>query len=110
MQGIQWYLAEALAKLDAARLLIYQAARDLDEGREIARSSSEAKLFASEVATEIAAMAVQVCGARGTMMSASFGRYLRDAKTYEIAGGSSEVLKNTIAKAVSAAYPKSTPE
>jgi alkylation response protein AidB-like acyl-CoA dehydrogenase len=110
LQGIQWYLAEALAKLDAARLLIYQAARDLDEGHEIARSSSEAKLFASEVATEIAGMAVQVCGARGTMMSASFGRYLRDAKTYEIAGGSSEVLKNTIAKAVSAAYPKSTPE
>ncbi len=55
-------------------------------------------------------MAVQVCGARGTMMSASFGRYLRDAKTYEIAGGSSEVLKNTIAKAVAAAYPKSAPE
>ena len=36
-QGIQWYLAEALAKLDAARVLVYQAARDLDEGREIAR-------------------------------------------------------------------------
>ena len=104
-QGIQWYLAEALAKLDAARVLVYQAARDLDEGREIARSSSEAKLIASEVATEIAAMAVQVCGARGTMQSASFGRYLRDAKTYEIAGGSSEVLKNTIAKAIAAAFP-----
>lgn len=104
-QGIQWYLAEALAKLSGARLLVYQAARDLDDGRDIARSSSEAKLVASEVATEIAAMAVQVCGARGTMLSASFGRYLRDAKTYEIAGGSSEVLKNTIAKAVSAAFP-----
>jgi alkylation response protein AidB-like acyl-CoA dehydrogenase len=109
-QGIQWYLAEALAKLDGARLLVYQAARDLDEGYDIARSSSEAKLVASEIATEIAGLAVQVCGARGTMLSASFGRYLRDAKTYEIAGGSSEVLKNTIAKAVAKAFPATTPD
>ena len=43
-------------------------------------------------------MAVQVCGAHGTMVNAPFGRYLRDAKTYEIAGGSAEILKNTIGK------------
>ncbi|MFN3496500.1 MAG: acyl-CoA dehydrogenase family protein [Hydrogenophaga sp.] len=43
-------------------------------------------------------MAVQVCGAHGTMVNSPFGRYLRDAKTYEIAGGSTEILKNTIGK------------
>ena len=41
---------------------------------------------------------MQICGAYGVMESARFGRYLRDAKAYEIAGGSSEILKNTIAK------------
>jgi alkylation response protein AidB-like acyl-CoA dehydrogenase len=99
-QGIQWYFAEAAAKLDAARLLTYQAARDLADGRDIARSSSSAKLLASKLATEVAEMAVQVCGAHGTRVSQPFGRYLRDAKTYEIGGGSSEMLKNTIAKSL----------
>lgn len=99
-QGIQWYFAEAAAKIDAARLLCYRAADDLDAGRDIARSSSSAKLVASKLATEVAEMAVQVCGAHGTRTSAPFGRYLRDAKTYEIGGGSSEMLKNTIAKSL----------
>jgi alkylation response protein AidB-like acyl-CoA dehydrogenase len=62
------------------------------------RYASEAKLFASEVATDVAARAVQICGAYGTMVNSPFGRFLRDAKTYEIGGGSSEVLKNTIGK------------
>jgi alkylation response protein AidB-like acyl-CoA dehydrogenase len=97
-QGIQWYLAEASAAIDAARLLTYQAARDLDAGRDHQRSSSAAKLLASATATKVASMAVQVCGARGTMESAPFGRYLRDAKAYEVAGGASEILKNTITK------------
>lgn len=99
-QGIQWYFAEIVSRIDAARLLAYQAAADLDAGRDIARSSSEAKVLASAVATDAALMAIQVCGARGTVSKAPFGRYLRDAKAYEIAGGSSEVLKNTIAKAI----------
>ena len=99
-QGVQWYFADFAAQIDAARLLTYQAARDLDAGHEVARASSEAKLLSASLATRTASMAVQVCGARGTMQSAPFGRYLRDAKAYEVAGGSSEILKNTIAKAL----------
>lgn len=98
LQGIQWYFAEMLTEIDAARLLTYEAARALDRHDQIARFSSEAKLMASRVATETASRAVQICGAYGVMESAPFGRYLRDAKAYEIAGGSSEILKNTIAK------------
>lgn len=97
-QGIQWYFADMLAEIDAARLLTYEAARKLDDHDDIARFGSEAKLLASRVATDTAARAVQICGAYGVMESARFGRYLRDAKAYEIAGGSSEILKNTIAK------------
>jgi alkylation response protein AidB-like acyl-CoA dehydrogenase len=98
LQGIQWYFAEMLSEIDAARLLTYEAARALDRHDQIARFSSEAKLMASRVATETASRAVQICGAYGVTESAPFGRYLRDAKAYEIAGGSSEILKNTIAK------------
>ncbi len=98
LQGIQWYFAEMLSEIDAARLLTYEAARALDRHDQIARFSSEAKLLASRVATETASRAVQICGAYGVTEAAPFGRYLRDAKAYEIAGGSSEILKNTIAK------------
>lgn len=97
-QGIQWYLAEMLTDIDAARLLVFRAAGALDTHDNVMRHGSEAKLFASRIATEVCTRAVQICGAYGTMTNAPFGRYLRDAKTYEIGGGSSEILKNTIAK------------
>lgn len=99
-QGIEWYFAEMLTAIDAARLLTYGAADALDAHRDIDRHSSEAKLLASQTATEVAARAVQICGAYGVLENAPFGRYLRDAKAYEIAGGSSEILKNTIGKAL----------
>ena len=99
-QGIQWYFAEAAAEIDAARLLCYQAAADLDSGGDYQRSSSAAKLLAAALATKVAGMAVQVCGAHGTQETAPFGRYFRDAKAYEVAGGSAEILKNTIAKSL----------
>ena len=99
-QGIQWYFAESAAELDAARLVAYEAAKDLDSGGDYQRSSSAAKLLAGIVSSKIAGMAVQVCGARGTQEITPFGRYLRDAKAYEVAGGSNEALKNTIAKRI----------
>jgi alkylation response protein AidB-like acyl-CoA dehydrogenase len=97
-QGIQWYFADMLTQIDAARLLVYRAAKALDTHENVLRYGSEAKLFASAVATEVASKAVQVCGAYGTRMNAPFGRYFRDAKVYEIGGGSSEILRNTIGK------------
>lgn len=99
-QGIQWYFADMVTRLDAARLLTYYAADVLDHGGDIARLSSEAKLLSAALATEVASTCVQICGAYGVMENAPYGRYLRDAKAYEIAGGSAEVLKNTIGKAL----------
>jgi alkylation response protein AidB-like acyl-CoA dehydrogenase len=112
LQGIQWYFAELLAEIDAARLLTYEAAAHLDAARDalvsddvavrkaalldVERWSSSAKLVATRVAVRTALQAIQVCGVRGCAETAPFGRYLRDAKTYEIAGGSSEILKNTL--------------
>ncbi len=97
-QGIQWYLADLMTEIDAARLLVYDACGALDRHDSISRYASEAKLLASRVATRTAEQAIQICGAHGVTLNAPFGRYLRDAKAYEIAGGSSEILKNTIAK------------
>ena len=99
-QGIQWYFADMVAQIDAARLMTYRAAAALDEGADIARLSSQAKLISARLATEVASTCVQICGAYGVMVNAPYGRFLRDAKAYEIAGGSSEVLKNTIAKSL----------
>jgi alkylation response protein AidB-like acyl-CoA dehydrogenase len=100
-QGIQWYFADMLTEIDAARLLVYRAAKALDDDDDIDRYGSSAKLMASEVATKVAAQAVQICGAYGMQDNNPFGRFFRDAKAYEIAGGSKEVLKNTIAKFLS---------
>lgn len=97
-QGIQWYFADMIAEIDAARLLVYRAADALDRHENVIRYGSEAKLMASRVAMDVASRAVQIGGAYGTTMNAPYGRYLRDAKTYEIGGGSSEILKNTLGK------------
>ena len=88
------------ARIDAARLLTYHAASILDRGGDIARYSSEAKLLSAALATDVASTCVQICGAYGVMQNAPYGRFLRDAKAYEIAGGSAEVLKNTIGKSL----------
>lgn len=97
-QGIQWYFADMLTSIDAARLLVYKAAEALTTGVDIARYGSEAKLMASTMATEVASKAVGICGVYGVTVNSPFGRYLRDAKAYEVGGGSVEILKNTIAK------------
>lgn len=99
-QGIQWYFADMLTRIDAARLLTYRAADALDSGGDVPRLSSEAKLMAAALATEVASTAIQICGAYGVMENSPYGRYLRDAKAYEIAGGASEILRNTIGKAL----------
>jgi alkylation response protein AidB-like acyl-CoA dehydrogenase len=99
-QGIQWYFADMTARIDAARLITYHAAQALDTGGNVPRISSEAKLIAGPLATEVASTAIQICGAYGVMESSPYGRYFRDAKAYEIAGGASEILKNTIAKSL----------
>jgi len=115
LQGIQWYFADLLASIDAARLLTYEAAAHLDAAAgthllpkederrkralfDIQRWSSSAKLVATRTAVDAALQAIQICGVRGCVETAPFGRYLRDAKMYEIAGGSSEILKNTLAE------------
>lgn len=99
-QGIQWMFADMLMNINASRLLTYKAAFLHDIGKSAISESSQAKLFAGQMATKVCSDAIQVCGAYGTTINAPFGRYLRDAKSYEIAGGSNEILRNTIGKEI----------
>jgi alkylation response protein AidB-like acyl-CoA dehydrogenase len=99
-QGIQWMFSDMLMNVNASRLLTYQAACLHDRGNPAISESSQAKLFAGQMATKVCSDAIQMCGAYGTTINAPFGRYLRDAKSYEIAGGSNEILRNTIGKEI----------
>ncbi|GAC1588916.1 MAG: acyl-CoA dehydrogenase family protein [Candidatus Velthaea sp.] len=106
-QGLQWKFADMRTALRASSLLTYDAAAAHDRGEDAIEASSMAKTFASETATRCALDGMQMCGAYGISENASFGRYLRDAKAYEVAGGSSEILRNTIAKQIKRRYEES---
>ncbi|MDN3020100.1 acyl-CoA dehydrogenase family protein [Paenibacillus sp. BSR1-1] len=99
-QGIQWMFSDMLTNINAARLLTHKAAWMHDNHLNPISESSQAKLFAGKMATKVCSDAIQVCGAQGTSTNSPLGRFLRDAKAYEIAGGSNEILKNTIGKEI----------
>ncbi|OGU01626.1 MAG: acyl-CoA dehydrogenase [Geobacteraceae bacterium GWC2_55_20] len=97
-QAIQWMLADMATELDAARLLVYRAARMKDAGKRCSGEASMAKLFASEAATRAALKAVQVHGGYGYTRAFPVERYLREAKLCEIGEGTSEMQRLIIAR------------
>lgn len=97
-QGIQWLFADMATRLEAARLLAYQAAWKADQGLPYITESSMAKLFASETATEIAKTAVLIHGGAGFMMEHDIQRFYRDCMVLEIGEGTSHIQRNTIAR------------
>lgn len=97
-QAVQWMLADMATELDAARLLVYRAARMKDDGKRCAREASMAKLFASEAATRAALKAVQIHGGYGYTRAFPVERYLREAKLCEIGEGTSEMQRLIIAR------------
>jgi butyryl-CoA dehydrogenase len=99
-QAIQWKLAEMATDLDAAKLLIYRAARLRDAGLPHSREASMAKLFASTAANRHATQAVQIHGGAGYCRDFPVERYFRDAKITEIYEGTSEAQRLIIAKSL----------
>lgn len=97
-QGLQWYLADMETSVNAARLLVYDAARRLDEGKAISKEAAMAKLFASETAMAVTTKAVQLHGGYGYMKDYPMERMMRDAKITEIYEGTSEVQKMVISR------------
>ncbi len=103
-QGIQWMLADMKTRLEAARLLTYQAALAKDEtskkGGRYSLEASMAKLYASEMAMWLTTKAVQIYGGNGYSKEYPVERYFRDAKITEIYEGTSEIQRMVIARGV----------
>jgi butyryl-CoA dehydrogenase len=97
LQAIQWMIADMVTEVEAARLLVYQAAWRKDAGLSYTREAAIAKLFASEVATRVAGKAIQIHGGVGYTESYPVERAYRDAKITEIYEGTSEVQRMVIA-------------
>ena len=96
-QGLQWEIAEMATKVEAARNLVYKAAKTKDSGESFSKEAAMAKYYASEVASEVANKAVQLHGGYGYIKEYPVERLMRDAKITEIYEGTTEVQKMVIA-------------
>jgi len=103
-QGIQWLLADMKTRIEAARLLVWNAAlakeRAKHDGGRYTLEASLAKLYASETAMWVAERAVQIHGGMGYSKEMPIERYFRDAKITEIYEGTSEIQRLVIARNV----------
>jgi len=97
-QGIQFKIADMATQVDAARLLTWRAASQRDAGQEHTVPSSMAKLFATEMAVQVALEAVQIHGGYGFIKEYPVERFLRDSKLGTIGEGTSEVQRLVIAR------------
>ncbi len=99
-QAVQFKLSEMATKIDAARLLAVRAASLRDAGKEHKTESAMAKLFASEMAVEVALEAIQIHGGYGFVKDYPVERALRDSKLGTIGEGTSEIQKLVIARSL----------
>jgi butyryl-CoA dehydrogenase/short/branched chain acyl-CoA dehydrogenase len=99
-QGVQFDLAEMATEVEAARLLVYNAARLRDAGMPFVTEAAMAKYFASQVAENVASRAVEIFGGVGFTKDYPVEKFYRDAKIGRIYEGTSNMQKLTIAKQI----------
>jgi len=97
-QGVQFQLAQAATELEAARLMVYNSARQADAGQDIAQSGAMAKLLSSQVAERVTSLAVELFGGYGYTKDYPVEKFYRDAKIGTIYEGTSNMQLSTIAK------------
>jgi acyl-CoA dehydrogenase len=97
-QALRHKVAEMGTEIEAARQLLYHAAALYNDGEECITEVSMAKLFATEVANRVAYQAVQMHGGYGYMSEFPVERFFRDVRLWTIASGTSEIMKEIIAK------------
>ncbi len=97
-QAIAFKLADMHVKINCARLLIHKAATEKDLGEDIAHSGAMAKLYASEIALEVANEAVQIHGGNGYVSEYHVERMMRDSKITQIYEGTSEIQRIVISR------------
>lgn len=97
-QAIQHMLADMATQIEAARALVYHAARVVDsEGKEMTKIAAMAKLFATDTAMKVTTDAVQVFGGYGYMKDYPVEKMMRDAKVTQIYEGTNQIQRNVIA-------------
>jgi alkylation response protein AidB-like acyl-CoA dehydrogenase len=99
-QAVQFQLAQAAAELEAAKLLVYNAARLRDAGRPFLREAAMCKLYSSQVAERVTSLAVQLYGGFGYVKDYPVEKFFRDAKIGQIYEGTSNMQLQTIAKLI----------
>jgi alkylation response protein AidB-like acyl-CoA dehydrogenase len=99
-QAIQFQVAQAATELEAARLMVYNAARLKDAGKDIAREGAMAKLFSSQVCERVTSLCVELLGGYGYTKDYPVEKFYRDAKIGTIYEGTSNMQLQTIAKAI----------
>jgi alkylation response protein AidB-like acyl-CoA dehydrogenase len=99
-QAVQMMIADMATQVEAARLMVYRAAVLRDQGKPFSQASAMAKLNASEVASKVTDMAVQIHGGYGYSKAYPVERYYRDARVTRIYEGTSEIHRMVIAKNV----------
>ncbi len=99
-QGVQFQLAEMATDLEAARLMVYNAARMKDAGQNFVKEAAMAKLFSSRVAERIASKAIELYGGYGYVKDYPVEKYWRDSKIGAIYEGTSNMQLQTIAKLI----------
>jgi len=99
-QAIQFKIADMAMEIEAARLLVWQAAWKKDQKQQYGHFSSMAKVFASEVAMRASTQCVQIHGGFGFMRESGIERLMRDAKITQIYEGTSEIQRVVIARSI----------
>jgi alkylation response protein AidB-like acyl-CoA dehydrogenase len=99
-QAIQFKLADMATKIDAARLLVWNAASLKDQKKDFVKAAAMAKLFASQVAMEVTVEAIQVHGGFGYVKEYHVERLMRDAKITQIYEGTSEIQRLVIGREI----------
>lgn len=99
-QGLQWKVADLAIKLEAARALLYGAARELDAGRHAMVDVAISKTFVNEASVEITNQCMQLAGGYGLANEYPFERAFRDVRGLSIGYGTTEILRSMIAAEV----------
>jgi len=99
-QGVNFLIADMAAEIEAARLLTWQAAWLLDQGKRATLQSSYAKRFASDTAMKVTTDAVQIFGGYGYMKEYPVEKLMRDAKLFQIYEGTSQIQRLVIAREI----------
>ena len=100
-QGVQWMLADMATQIEAARQLVYAAARAADAGaKNLSKLSAMCKLFATDVAMKVTTDAVQLFGGYGYVKDYPIEKYMRDAKITQIYEGTNQIQRLVIARSI----------